>query len=104
MTCVCVSPVLCSVAAEMGMLALLSSSLMPVLSVSTQITSCLTDFTSCCDVADADSCFATSPGQRDGNDREREMGKTEERERFGSNEGQEGREKGEEKGYIRQEL
>lgn len=72
--CVCVSPVLCvcSVGAEVGTLVLLSSR---------QITSCLTDFTSCCDATDADTCFATSPGERDRNDRECEKGEEERKER-----------------------
>lgn len=49
------------------MLALLSSSLMPVLPESTQITSRLLEFTSCCDaadVADDDACVVTSPGEK----------------------------------------
>ena len=58
-----------SVVAEVGTLVLLSSSLMPVLLESRQITSCLTDFTSCCvDADDDDTCFVTSPGAEDGND------------------------------------
>lgn len=52
----------------MATLALLSSSLTPVLLVSRQITSCLADFTSCCVAAAADACFVTSPAERDGND------------------------------------
>lgn len=71
--CVYVSPVLCvrSVVAEMGTLVLLSSSLMPVLLESRQITPFRTDFTSCCDAVDADddgTCFVTSPGETDRND------------------------------------
>lgn len=62
-SCLCVSPVLCvsSVGAKVGTSLLLSSSLRLVLLMSRQITSCLADFTSCCDVADAETCFATSP-------------------------------------------
>lgn len=71
--CVCVSPVLCvfSVIAEVITLVLLLSSLMPVLPESRQITSCLTDFTSCSDAVDADNddtCFVTSPGETERND------------------------------------
>lgn len=60
-----------SVVAEVGTLVLLSSSLTPVLLESRQITPCLTDFTSCCDAVDADdddTCFVTSPGEKDRND------------------------------------
>lgn len=61
--CLCASPVLCvrSVGAKVGTSLLLSSSLRLVLLMSRQITSCLADFTSCCDVADAETCFAASP-------------------------------------------
>lgn len=92
-----VSPVfrVCSVVMEVGMLVLLSSSLMPVLLESRQITSCLTDFTSCCDAADADdtdTCFVTSPGGR--NKRvKKKRGKTKGDRKLGMNDGQEGKDR-----------
>ena len=66
------SPVLCvgSVAVEVGMLVLLSSSLMPVLLESKQMTSCLADFTSFCDDTDAEddgTCCVMSPEEWDRN-------------------------------------
>lgn len=62
-SCSCASPVLCvrSVGAKVATSLLPSSSLRLVPLMSRQITSCLDDFTSCCDVADAETCFATSP-------------------------------------------
>lgn len=65
----CLLPVLfvCCGLTEAGMLALQSSSLMPVLPESTQITSRLLEFTSCCDaadVADDDARVVTSPGEK----------------------------------------
>lgn len=66
---VCVSPVLCvcSLAADVVVLVLLSSSRMPE---SKQIASCLTDFKSGCDDTDADdddTCCVTSAEEADGN-------------------------------------
>lgn len=63
------SPVLCvcSIVVEVVMSVLQSSSLMPVLLESRQITSCLADFTSCCETAEAaddDTCFVMSSREK----------------------------------------
>lgn len=55
----------------MGTSLLLPSSLMPTLLESRQITPCRPDFTSGCDAVDAaddDTCFDTSPGEKDRHD------------------------------------